>query len=161
MKYLVAIAALSFAAPAFAQGEAAKPAEAAKPEAKPAAKEGAKKEAPKKEAKKAPAKKAREFSGTLVDAKCWSMDHKNVGDKHGDMEGCGKACLSSGLPAGLLVGHRLYVLAADPKALADHVGQKAKVEGEAKGEILIPSSTIKVTGADGKEIEIGSGGHAE
>jgi outer membrane lipoprotein-sorting protein len=112
---------------------------------------------PKQEAKKE--KKAKTYEGTIVDVKCYSLDHKNTGDKHGDMDGCGKACLGQGLPAGLLSGKHLYVLAADPKGLADHVGQKAKVEGDLKDNVLIPSSTFKITGADGKEVEVGSGGH--
>ena len=109
------------------------------------------------ESKKGTAKKT--FEGTLVDVKCYSLDHKNTGDKHGDMDGCGKACLEQGLPAGLVTGGHLYVLAADPRPLADHVGQKAKLQGDLKDNILIPSSTFKITGADGKEVEVGSGGH--
>lgn len=138
MRILVGVLSLSLAASAFAAEE--------------------KKEEPKKQEAKKEAKK-KTYEGTIVDVKCYTLDHKNIGDKHGDMDGCGKACLGNGLPAGLVEGKHLYVLAADPKSLADHVGQKAKVEGDVKDNILIPSSTFKITGADGKEVEVGSGGH--
>ena len=105
------------------------------------------------EPKKAEAKKEakKTFEGTIVDVKCTVF-------KAGDLQ-CWKDCLKSGLPAGLQVGKQLYVLAADPKPLAEYVGQKAKVEGDAKDNILVPSSTFKITGADGKQVEVGSGGH--
>ena len=80
--------------------------------------------------------------GTLLDMKCYSAAGV-TSRKHG--MGCGKMCLKEGIPAGILVNGKAWVLATNSKKLADYVGLKIKVVGKAnaKDDILIPTS-IKV-----------------
>ncbi len=80
--------------------------------------------------------------GTLLDMKCYSAAGL-TSRKHG--MGCGKMCLSQGLPAGILVHGKAWTLATSSKKLADYVGLKIEVVGKAdtRDNILIPS-IIKV-----------------
>lgn len=80
--------------------------------------------------------------GTLLDMKCYSALGV-TSRKHG--MGCGKTCLSEGLPAGILVHGKAWTLATNSRKLADYVGLKIKVTGQAdaKDSIVIPTS-IKV-----------------
>jgi hypothetical protein len=76
--------------------------------------------------------------GQLLDMKCYSALGA-VGRAHGKT--CGKKCLMSGVPAGILVHGHAWVLATNSKPLADYVGLTIKVMGKAnaKDHVLIPS----------------------
>ena len=72
-------------------------------------------------------------TGTLVDTKCYGMDHANTGNDHGGMAGCGTACTSLGIPVALLeggeAGGTAHVLLVSVTGLAEHIAKEARVTG--------------------------------
>lgn len=79
--------------------------------------------------------------GILLDMKCYTSMGM-TSRKHGMT--CGKSCLESGIPAGILVGKTAWTLACPSKPLADYVGDKVKVTGTAyaKDHIFIPTKIM-------------------
>ncbi len=116
-----------------------------------------------KDGKAAPAMKPVTVEGVLVDTKCHGMSNDNSPYDHttpkGTMPGCGTACANMGIPVGLLVdgkkGGKVYVLLAPSKALADYVGETARITGmKALGEGNLLPEKAEVKGKDGKYTEI-------
>jgi len=83
------------------------------------------------------AAKEMEVYGTLIDTKCYGMNHSNLEDDHmtirGKMKSCTKMCAKSGIPVGLLVDGKIdgkvYTLAVPAPALADYMGKAVRVTG--------------------------------
>jgi hypothetical protein len=88
--------------------------------------------------------------GTLVDSSCY-FEEGQKGDEHDSMEACGKNCLISGVPAGVLVGDKVYILIFPAKAFADYVGKNVEIKGEAYGENLIHPQKASVVDKSGKK----------
>jgi hypothetical protein len=80
--------------------------------------------------------------GQLLDMNCYSA-HGLKGRAHGRT--CGKNCLLSGAPAGILVHGHAWTLDANPRPLAPYVGMMIRVTGRenARDHVLLPM-TIKV-----------------
>lgn len=80
--------------------------------------------------------------GQLLDMNCYSALGK-TGRAHGRM--CGKECLLSGAPAGILVHGHAWVLDVNPKPLAPYVGLIIEARGKenTKDHVLLPTM-IKV-----------------
>ena len=74
--------------------------------------------------------------GTLVDTSCY-FEEGQKSDDHDSMEACGKNCLLAGVPAGVLVDTKVYILIFPAKAFADLVGQVVEVKGESYGDNLV------------------------
>jgi hypothetical protein len=85
-------------------------------------------------AKAAPAAEAT-FTGEVLDLTCYaSHPETGSGEAHAS---CAKTCLEKGLPAGLLVGDKVYLLvmkdhSAPNKTFASLAAQKVTVKGIAK-----------------------------
>jgi|ERR1700677_827110 len=88
--------------------------------------------------------------GTLVDTSCYFSEGQK-GDDHDNMKGCGKDCLNSGEPAGVLVDDKVYVLIFPAKAFADVVGKTVEIKGEAYGDNLIHPQKAVVIDKTGKK----------
>lgn len=92
------------------------------------------------------AQKEMEVYGTLIDTKCYGINHSNLEDDHmtisGKMESCAKMCAKSGIPVGLLVDGKIdgkvYTLAVPAPALADYMGKAVRVTGI----MSIPNSIV-------------------
>jgi hypothetical protein len=80
--------------------------------------------------------------GQLLDMNCYSALGA-TGRGHGKM--CGRKCLLSGAPAGILVHGRAWVLDVNPKPLAPYVGLMIEAKGNenTKDHVLLPTM-IKV-----------------
>ncbi|NNM84420.1 MAG: hypothetical protein HKL96_01485 [Phycisphaerales bacterium] len=91
--------------------------------------------------------------GEILDMKCFSTVGA-TGRKHG--KGCGKMCLNSGLPAGILVHGRAWTLVVDPHVLADYVGDKAKVTGQIDKatHVVIPSRILVMNHGAWKTVKL-------
>ena len=76
--------------------------------------------------------------GELLDMACYSTMGM-TGRAHG--KSCGKKCLASGLPAGIMIGGQAYTLLTNPKPLARYVGVEIKVTGkeDAKDKVIFPA----------------------
>ena len=81
-------------------------------------------------------------TGQLLDMKCYSA-FGATGRAHGKT--CGKKCLESGIPAGILIHGQAWTLATNSRPLAPYVGLTIEVMGKANAHdhVLIPSM-IKV-----------------
>jgi len=88
--------------------------------------------------------------GTLVDTSCY-FEEGQKGDDHDGMKACGKDCLNSGIPAGVLVDDKVYILIFPAKAFADMVGETVEIKGEAYGDNLIHPKKAFVVDKDGKK----------
>lgn len=88
--------------------------------------------------------------GTLVDTSCYFKEAQKD-NEHDGMEACGKDCLVSGVPAGILAADKLYVLIFPAKAFADYVGKVVEVKGEAYGDNLVHPLKAVVIEKDGKK----------
>jgi len=75
--------------------------------------------------------------GQLLDMNCYSA-HGLKGRAHGRT--CGKDCLLSGAPAGILVHGHAWTLDANPRPLAPYVGMMIRVTGRenARDHVLLP-----------------------
>ena len=65
--------------------------------------------------------------GQLLDMKCYSALGA-TGRAHGKT--CGKKCLASGIPAGILMKGKAWTLLTNPAPLAAYVGKTIKVKGK-------------------------------
>lgn len=92
------------------------------------------------------------LKGTLVDTNCY-LEEGDTGDDHGGDQGCGRACLKSGIPAGLLVGTKLYILITPCLDLMDYVGKTIEATGVLYGDNLFMPNKHKVflVNADGSK----------
>ena len=86
--------------------------------------------------------KAGTWKGQLLDMNCYSA-HGLKGRAHGRV--CGKKCLLSGAPAGILVHGHAWTLDANPRPLAPYVGMIIRVKGQCntRDHVLLPTM-IKV-----------------
>ncbi len=103
-------------------------------------------------------------TGTLIDTKCYGMNHDNVANEHYvgkdkmKMPNCATACANMGIPAGLLKDGKkdgeVYILVTPANAVADHMAKEARVTGEmAYAGGIIPSK-IEVKNDKGKWEEV-------
>jgi len=85
------------------------------------------------------------WTGTLVDASCYSTDSTQSGNDHLDMKRCGTACLKMGKPAGILTtDKKFFVLLAPSPDIAEYVGQTIRVTGKFRnGAILVDKLEVK------------------
>jgi len=75
-------------------------------------------------------KKDADYTGTLVDSKCY-LAHGLATNDHGPNKNCGTLCLKGGTPGGLLTSDKkFYPLLAPSLALAPYVGQEIRVSGK-------------------------------
>ncbi len=76
--------------------------------------------------------------GELLDMACYSTMGM-TGRAHGKT--CGKKCLASGMPAGIMIGGQAYTLLTNSKPLAKYVGVEIKVTGkeDAKDKVIFPN----------------------
>ena len=95
------------------------------------------------------------IEGTLVDAKCYSMNPALRGDDHqttdATIEGCGSACAKLGVPTGVLTAKdALVILIAPSTELADQIGRHVRVKGpKVFGGAAIRADSIAVRNDDG------------
>ncbi len=77
-------------------------------------------------------------TGQLLDLNCYSSAGA-TGRGHGKV--CGRKCLLSGAPAGILVGHHAWTLDVNPKPLAPYVGLTIRVKGKenVQDNVLLPT----------------------
>lgn len=93
-------------------------------------------------------------TGILVDTNCYLKDG-HTGDDHDAMKKCGRDCLKDGLPAGVLVGKKLYVLVFPGSAFADCVGKTVEISGDLHNDnILIPEKASVVEKSGKKAIKL-------
>ena len=94
------------------------------------------------------------ITGILVDVNCYLKDgHK--GDDHDAMKKCGRDCLKDGLPAGILVGKKLYMLVFPGPVFADYVGKTVEVTGEMYAEnVMIPEKAWVLEEGSKKAIKL-------
>ncbi|MGR3318079.1 MAG: hypothetical protein ACUZ8O_06325 [Candidatus Anammoxibacter sp.] len=101
--------------------------------------------------------------GTLIDTKCYGMNHSNKKDDHvtpkGKIEKCATMCAKMGIPVGLLVDGKIdgkvYFLAVPAPALADYMGKAVRVIGtKAFRDGLIVDKIELMKGDAFEEIEI-------
>jgi hypothetical protein len=78
------------------------------------------------------AAKSGTLTGEVVDITCF-MDHDSKGEKHA---ACAAKCIQQGLPAGLLVGNKLYVV-----ILGNHQSPNEKLAPLA-GKLVTMTGTI-------------------
>jgi len=88
--------------------------------------------------------------GILVDTSCY-FEEGQKGDDHDGMKACGKDCLNSGVPAGVLVDDKVYILIFPAKAFADVAGQTVEIKGDAYGDNLINPKKAFVIDKNGKK----------
>jgi hypothetical protein len=93
-------------------------------------------------------------TGILVDINCYLKDG-HTGDDHDAMKKCGRDCLRDGLPAGVLVGKKLYVLVFPGPVFADYVGKTVEVTGEMYADnVMIPEKAWLVEEGGKKPIKL-------
>ena len=99
------------------------------------------------EAGKAQPSKAVTISGLLVDAYCY-MKEGDVTQTHGTLKNCGTQCLEQGLPAGVVVDGKLYLLVFPGTAFKDFLYLPVEIIGELYGDSdLIPAkATVTIDG---------------
>lgn len=94
---------------------------------------------------------AGEWSGTLVDTRCYGKDKANIGNDHngGAAKGCATACAKMGIPVAVLVDGKMYTIAAPSKTLADVMGETATISGQlVDGSVIVPEKVM----VNGKEV---------
>jgi hypothetical protein len=64
--------------------------------------------------------------------------------------------LQAGIPAAIVSGGQTYVLAADPRQLAQYAGQTVRISGQTSSQnILIPSRLeVRQSGGDFREVSM-------
>jgi len=88
--------------------------------------------------------------GTLIDSSCYFEEGQQA-DEHDGMTSCGKDCLDSGVPAGVLVGDKVYILIFPSTAFSDYVGKTVEIKGQPYGDNLIHPIKAMVIDKDGKK----------
>ncbi len=97
-------------------------------------------------------------SGTLVDTKCYGMNHENTGNDHIMPDGktlpnCATACAGMGIPVAILEGGEkdgmVYTLVTPSMSLADHMAREARVSGSRVFENGLIPTKIEVMNAEG------------
>ncbi len=93
-------------------------------------------------------------TGTLVDVNCYLKDG-HTGDNHDSMKKCGRDCLKDGLPAGVLVDKKLYIVVFPGSVFMDFVGKQVEISGDVYGDdILIPEKASVVEKSGKKAIKL-------
>ncbi len=72
------------------------------------------------------------IKGEVVDLACY-LDHGARGEKH---KTCAANCISSGLPVGLLSGHKLYLVIGEHKPMNDVLAKKAAQTITLRGKVV-------------------------
>lgn len=95
--------------------------------------------------------------GTLVDSKCYLKDNALTGNDHGPMKQCGTMCLKAGTPAAVLTkDKKFHAIIAPSSALAEHVGEKVRVNGSLhNGSILAEKVEVNKAGK-WEEVKLGT-----
>ncbi len=102
-------------------------------------------------------------AGTLIDTKCYSMNHANMGNDHMMPDGstvpsCATACANMGIPVGLLEGGmadaKVFALITPAMGLADHMAHEARITGMPAFDNGIIPNKIEVKDAEGNWIEV-------
>ncbi len=76
------------------------------------------------------AEKTVTLEGTLVDSRCYLKDNSLTGNDHGPINECGKLCLKTGTPAGLVTPNKQFFIIVAPSVfLAPYAGQTIRVKG--------------------------------
>lgn len=108
-----------------------------------------------------PAVKKITVEGTLIDTKCYAMNHANVGNDHqspdGVMKGCATKCAKDGIPVAVLQENgKVLILAVPAKAFAPYMAQHVRVVGMVPFEGAFIPDKVEVRSADGKwkQVEI-------
>jgi len=101
---------------------------------------------------KAMPSKAVTISGTLVDAYCY-MKEGDMNQTHGNMKSCGTQCLKDGLPAGVVVDSKLYLLVFPGVVFTDALYLPVEVIGDLYGETDLIPAKVSVT-VNGKKKNI-------
>ncbi|MGA2510432.1 MAG: hypothetical protein ABSG27_09380 [Candidatus Acidiferrales bacterium] len=85
------------------------------------------------------------WTGSLVDASCYTTDSAQSGNDHMGMKSCGTACLKMGRPGGIVTADKkFFVLLAPSPDMADYVGQTIRVTGKLRnGSILVDKLEVK------------------
>ncbi len=102
----------------------------------------------------APSGKPITVTGTLIDTKCYSLNHANTGLDHqsasGKVPGCATACARMGEPVAVLTPKgQVYVLVAPSVNLADYMARDVRVTGARVYGNAIRPEKFEVKGADG------------
>jgi len=90
--------------------------------------------------------------GELVDMACFSKGGAK-GEKHA---GCGTKCMSSGIPAGVLVDGKAWTLAVNPTPLAEYSSKVIRVTGiqNADSQTIVPEKVEVQDGGNWKEVDM-------
>ncbi len=104
----------------------------------------------------APATKV--VQGELLDMYCYSAAGA-TGRDHGKT--CGKDCLASGIPGGILVNGKAWLLATNPRPLADYVGLQIRVTGVvvASDTTILPDKVEVKEGDNWTEVKLSDEHH--
>lgn len=91
--------------------------------------------------------------GTLIDTRCYGLNHSNSGTDHltpnGLIDNCASICAKMGIPVGLLVdgkvNGKVYLLVVPAPALANYMGEFVRVMGKPifKNGIVIKKIEVK------------------
>ena len=93
------------------------------------------------------------LSGMLVDTNCY-LKYGYGEDDHDSVRACGRDCLKGGVPAGLVVDGKLYVIVFPSHVFADFVGDTVELSGYLfEGSDFLPRKAFVVQ-KDGKKKEI-------
>lgn len=106
-------------------------------------------------------------TGTIIDTKCYGMNHDNVQNEHvvpmkdrkiGTMPNCATACAQMGNPVGILEGGnedgKVYILVTPAGQLAEHAAKQARVTGDLAYPGGIIPMKLEVKNAQGKWEEV-------
>jgi hypothetical protein len=86
------------------------------------------------------------IQGELIDTYCYSSGGAK-GEGHAK---CAAKCMSSGIPAGILVDGKVWILGTNPKPLAQYAAKTIRVTGEMDSDThMILPDTVEVQ-EDGK-----------
>jgi len=101
------------------------------------------------------AQQARTLEGTLVDGKCYMMNHANTGNDHGTMKACGTMCLKGGSPAAVLTRDgQVHPIMAAAASFADIVGQTVRVTGPVEGSSVMATKVEVSRGGRWEEVKL-------
>jgi hypothetical protein len=93
-------------------------------------------------------------TGMLVDAYCY-MKEGDVTETHVNLKSCGTECLKEGLPAGVLMGGKLYVLIFPGTVFMNYLYKQIEVTGELYGDSdLVPLKAAVIVDGQKKNIKL-------